>query len=252
LGKLSNIEVQSLQYDYGHTQLFADQYYELRKFENRVYSDEELLQLPGLIAHPLVTEWRIRKNSFDRLFKYLSQKKTALQVLEIGCGNGWVSAGLAKIKDITVTGLDVNAKELEQAQRVFGARSNLKFIIGDIRDGILEDKIFDTIIFAASIQYFPLREIITTALGKLSLQGEIHILDSHFYKQPDIDKARLSTKNYFEKIGFAGMEQFYFHHSIDDLKKFNYHFNYDPMAWINRLAVHKNPFYHVVIKNRYQ
>jgi ubiquinone/menaquinone biosynthesis C-methylase UbiE len=246
--------MQPIQFNYGHAQLFAEQYYQLRKTENRICSDEELLQLPDLtLTHPLFSEWRIRKNSCDRLFKYLSQRKTALQVLEVGCGNGWLSARLAKIKNITVTGIDVNVKELEQAQRVFGEKANLKFVAGDIKDGILEDKIFDIIVFAASIQYFPsLGEIITTALRQLSLQGEIHIMDSHFYKQPDINKARLSTKIYFETIGFAGMEQFYFHHCIDDLKKFNYHFTYDPAAWINRLAAHKNPFYHVVIKNRYQ
>jgi ubiquinone/menaquinone biosynthesis C-methylase UbiE len=254
LGKLATIATQTIPYNCTAPGLFAEQYYLLRKKENRIYTDEELLQLPQVPpSHQYFNEWAIRKNSCNRLIKYLQQKGTSLQILEIGCGNGWLSAQLALMENALVTGIDINTTELKQAQRVFEKKENLDFINGDLRDGIVDDKIFDVVVFAASLQYFnSLKEIITLALQHLSLQGEIHIIDTNFYPQYKTAEAKQRTDNYFKKMGFENMEQFYFHHSINDLKKFNHSFLYDPFALRNRFNKGKNPFYHVVIKNRYQ
>ena len=254
MGKLAIIENQPSQYNYNQPGLFAEQYYLLRKKENRIYTDEELLLLPQVKpSHQYFREWAIRKNSCNRLIKWLEQKDTPLKILEVGCGNGWLSAQLGLIENASVTGIDINTIELEQAQRVFAKKENLDFILGDLRECIPEDKIFDVIVFAASQQYFnSLKEIITVALQHLSLQGEIHITDTCFYTQDKIDAARQRTEQYFNTMGFEAMAQFYFHHCMDDLNKFNYSVLYDPNALLNRFSKNKNPFYHVVIKNRYQ
>jgi len=233
-------------------ELFAAQYYLLRKKESRIYTDEELALLPEVEpTHLYFKEWQIRKKSCHRLVKWLQQKKTALQILEVGCGNGWLAAQLASIENSEVTGIDINSEELEQAQRVFAKTKNLNFVLGDLREEILENKIFDVIVFAASVQYFPsLKEILITALKYLALQGEIHLTDTHFYAQDKVDDAKKRTESYFQSIGFSALSDFYFHHSINDLKKFNYTILYDPSALLNRF--HRNPFYHVIIKNRYQ
>jgi len=254
LGKLATIENHQQQFSYNQPGLFEAQYYLLRKKENRIYTDDELLQLPRIDAsHPYCKEWRIRKNSAGRLIKWLQQKDTALNILEVGCGNGWLSAQLSLINEASVTGIDINFAELQQAQRVFVDHKNLHFILGGLRDCIPGDKIFDVIVFAASLQYFSsLKEIISLALQHLSLPGEIHIIDTHFYPQDKVDGAKQRTENYFISIGQEEMANFYFHHCIDDLNQFNHSVLYDPNALFNRFGKSKNPFYHVVIKNRYQ
>jgi ubiquinone/menaquinone biosynthesis C-methylase UbiE len=188
--------------------------------------------------------------SGKRLAKYLQQKKTALNILEVGCGNGWLSAQLANIENSLVTGIDINDEELEQAQRVFKNTGNLHFISGDLRENIVQDNIFDIIIFAASLQYFPsVNEIINRALKQLTLQGEIHIIDTHFYTAAETAAAKQRTENYFASVGFETMANFYFHHSINELERFNHKFLYNPSGFLSRFIKNKNPFHHVVIKN---
>ena len=151
-----------------------------------------------------------------------------------------------------VTGIDINTIELEQAKKVFRNISNLNFIEGDIHSGILGDKKFDMIVFAASIQYFEsLNEIIKTAMSYLTLQGEIHILDTHLYQPYEIAPAKQRSKKYFTDIGFPEMTQFYFHHVFRNLKSFHFSILYNPHSWMNKLLFRKNPFHWIVIKNHY-
>lgn len=241
----------STPFNYIPAQLFAQQYYLLRKKEQRIYTDAELLCLPFVQAqHPHFKEWQIRKRSGRRLVKYLQQKNTPLKILEVGCGNGWLSAQLAAIENTEVTGIDINDEELEQAQRVFGTKQNLQFIFGDLREDVLQDNIFDIIIFAASLQYFPsLKEIVNRAVKQLTLQGEIHIVDTHFYTAGEAEAAKQRTEKYFASVGFETMANFYFHHSMNELERFNHKFLYNPSAFLSRFNKNKNPFHHVIIKN---
>src|SRR6185437_11173827 len=142
---LTNIQVQ------GHTRLgemlFEKQYIQVRSLEGRLYTDQELLHLPDIEpGHPHFREWQTRR---------LSTRRASMDILEIGCGNGWLSHQLAELPGTRVTGVDINFTELQQAARVFNNDPNLRFIHGDIRSGILEDRTFDVIVFAASLQYFP-------------------------------------------------------------------------------------------------
>ena len=80
------------------------------------------------------------------------------------------------------------------------------------------------IIFAASIQYFDsLDKIISSVIRFLKPGGEIHIIDSKFYNENEIFGARERTRNYYDKLGFPGMSEYYFHHSWNELDEFNYH-----------------------------
>ncbi|MGN6532286.1 MAG: class I SAM-dependent methyltransferase [Ginsengibacter sp.] len=230
---------------------FEKLYISLRKKEGRVFSEKEIRKLPEISKnHPLFKEWKIRKNSCNKLLKYVKQKGHICNILEIGCGNGWLSAQLSEVIRGEVTGIDINRIELNQAKKAFASKRNLNFIAGDIRNGIPGDKKFDLIVFAASIQYFKsLKEIINTALQYLTLQGEIHILDSHFYLPEKIFSARQRTKQYFSEIGFPKMSRYYFHHEVRELKSFNYKVLYNPHKWLNRFLHGKSPFYWMVIKN---
>ncbi len=233
---------------------FEKIYISLRKKEGRILNEEEVAKLPIVpAAHPLYKEWKIRKRSSRKLLHHISKSPQLSNILEVGCGNGWLTALLATVARGEVCGIDVNRIELKQARKIFSqGERNLNFLYGDIRSGILAEKKFDLIVFAASIQYFrSLKEIVNTALQHLTLQGEIHILDSIFYSPQEIAFAKKRSKKYFTELGFPAMSKFYFHHGLQELKPFNYSVLHDPHIWMNRLFHRKNPFYQIVIKNHY-
>lgn len=237
---------------------FKELYLGLRQTEGRLYTDEEVARLPGISQdHPYYKEWQLRKISCRQLCQYLAHKNKSIDILEVGCGNGWLSSQLAKITAGTVTGVDINIPELDQAGRVFQHIHNLQFQYGDIRKGILENRKYDTIVFAASIQYFPsFREIISCALQHLQPHGEIHILDSCFYKPSGMAAAKQRSATHFYSIGFPAMRDHYFHHCITDLSYFNHKILYNPDSLIHRIVKTsfpggwqrvKSPFYRVCI-----
>jgi 2-polyprenyl-3-methyl-5-hydroxy-6-metoxy-1,4-benzoquinol methylase len=99
---------------------FADLYIDMRNKEKRFLSDCKVMFLPDIDEnHVHYKEWRIRKQSSQRLIDYLKTKNKPLNILEVGCGNGWLSAKLHTISGAKVTGIDVNEPEIQQAQRVF-------------------------------------------------------------------------------------------------------------------------------------
>lgn len=233
---------------------FEKIYISLREKEKRILDEEEIAKLPIVPkAHPLYKEWKVRKRSSRKLLHHIKANSQLSNILEVGCGNGWLSALLATVARGEVYGIDVNKIELRQARKIFSTGNrNLNFLYGDIRSGILAEKKFDLIVFAASIQYFKsLKEIVNIALQHLTLQGEIHILDSIFYSPQEIALAKKRSKKYFTDLGFPAMSKFYFHHGLHELSPFNYSVLHDPHKWMNRLFHRKNPFYQIVIKNHY-
>ena len=229
---------------------FSQQYLLLRKKEGRIYSDGEVANLPEINKqHEYYGEWEIRKKSSLQLKNYLAAKKRRLQILEIGCGNGWLSAKLSEILSSHVTGIDINPEELNQARRVFDQIKNLEFFNCSLQDESMSSHQFDIIIFAASIQYFPsLKNILNDSMGHLAPGGEIHILDAHFYNPNELNAARQRSKNYFNAIGFPEMAEQYFHHSLEELRSFTHKVLYAPYSIINRVRKSKNPFYWVCVK----
>jgi ubiquinone/menaquinone biosynthesis C-methylase UbiE len=232
--------------------VFEKNYIELRSKEQRIYSDEELLHLP-LIAknHPHYSEWQVRKRSCNRLLHHLQKKQPLQKILEVGCGNGWLAHQLATIPGSKVFATDINFTELQQAARVFSHIPNLQFMYCDIHSEILEQMQFDCIVLAACIQYFPSpTDTITYLLGRLKINGEIHILDSPFYKPEEIAMAKQRTNDYYKDLGFPGMADHYFHHPVTGLAAFNYEMLYQPSSLQHYLLQNKNPFPWLCIKHR--
>lgn len=229
---------------------FAQQYILLRYKEGRIYSDKEVATLPEIDKkHKHYNEWQVRKNTTGRLIKYLINKKRDLEILEVGCGNGWLSAKLSAVPLSKVTGIDINAEELSQAKRVFRQIGNVEFFNCSLQNEMFSGRKFDIIVFAASVQYFSsLKKVLSDSLEMLKLGGEIHIIDSHLYKQNGISAARLRSNEYYRAIGFPEMSDQYFHHTLGDLKLFNHDILYDPNSIINKLKKNKNPFYWVIIR----
>ncbi|HEY6505734.1 MAG TPA: class I SAM-dependent methyltransferase [Chitinophagaceae bacterium] len=230
---------------------FETLYIRLRQKEGRVYTNEEVAQLPHVNpVHPHYKEWQLRQESAQRLIDYLKKKKQLLTILEIGCGNGWLSHRLAAIPGSKVIGTDINFTEVQQAAKVFQDKPNLHFIYGHAETGIFEDMQFDIILFAASIQYFPsLPTTIGHTLKLLRPGGEIHIIDSPFYPVSELSAARQRSLLYFQAAGFPEMAGCYFHHSLEYLEKFNYSVRYDPDSLFNRFLRNKNPFPWICIQH---
>jgi len=155
---------------------------------DRRYTDEEVAGLPFISReHPHYTEWVSRQASSRRLVRYLAERKKAAGILEIGCGNGWLSHQLSTVPGSRVVGLDVDFNVLQQAARVFRDQPNLKFIYGNFYSDVLQDLSFDIVVLAAVIHYFPsLPQVLVTARPYLRPRGEIHILDSPFTER-DLD-----------------------------------------------------------------
>jgi ubiquinone/menaquinone biosynthesis C-methylase UbiE len=229
---------------------FESLYLAARLREQRIYSDDELLRLPGIESyHPHYREWKIRKKSSQSLISFLASQNRKMAILEIGCGNGWLSHQLSGIRESEVWGSDINQVELEQASRVFSGFGNLKFIEGDIRENLLTGKQFDVIVLAASIQYFPtLHEVMTPALRRLARHGEIHIIDSHFYESAALEAARKRTREYYSEMGLPQMAERYFHHALEELEEYSCKMIYDPSSRMQRLRI-RHPFPWIRINN---
>ncbi len=228
---------------------FEQLYVSLRRKENRLYSDEQVKWLPEIdLTHHHYKEWVVRRQSCNRLIEYFTLKKRDLNLLEAGCGNGWLSARLSKIPGSNVAGIDVNNTELDQAKRVFGEIESLEFFSGSLKNHPFENEKFDAVIFAASIQYFPsLRDAIDQALRLVVPGGEVHILDSFFYKKEELEAARRGSAEYYKSLGFPQMSGHYFHHSLSELQGFDLKVLYNPGFFLNRFHKNRNPFYWICI-----
>lgn len=235
------------------TEDFDQLYFRLRQKEGRIYTDEEVATLPFIYeSHRYYHEWVMRKHSQKALISYINTKRIFSNILEVGCGNGWLSSRIAKATNADVIGIDINSEELRQADRVFRNVPNLNFINGSLQSDQLRDEKFDMILFAASIQYFPsLKQVVQNAIEHLTLQGEIHIMDSPFYHLQEAAAARQRTREYYEHLGFASMAIHYHHHYLAELDNFQYKILHHPNSWKNKLSIKKNPFYWIVIKNKY-
>src|SRR5579863_5783464 len=141
---------------------------------HNLYTDREVAQLPYLMGtHPRCRDWACRIASTDRLIHYLSVHKKSAGILEIGCGNGWLTRRLSDVPGSRVIGLDPNLGELRQAARVFRKQRNLKFIYGEFYSDVLQELSFDIIVLAATLQYFPgLPALIQDAVSYLRPHGE--------------------------------------------------------------------------------
>lgn len=216
---------------------FAALYTQVREQEGRIYPDEVVQRLPEIDrGHPLEEEWKMRRDSARRLCRYLRGRPGPLTILEVGCGNGWLSAQMARIPRTQVVGLDVNPRELEQAARVFAEVSNLCFVYGNLWQDTPPHHPFDVIVLASVVQYFPdLSRLIRRLQEMLKPEGEIHILDSPFYSPETVDSARHRTAAYYRALGVPEMARHYFHHLQEALAPFHPHLAYDPGSFLARI-----------------
>jgi SAM-dependent methyltransferase len=228
---------------------FEEMYIAIRDEEGRLYNDKQVAQLPDIsAAHKYSREWKMRKRSSAQLITFLKKQNRPLNILEVGCGNGWLSARLAGIPHAKVTGLDPNRIEVEQAARVFNM-PNLTFIHGVFNgDTFSKSTKFDIIVFAASIQYFPsLKQVFKDAFALLPETGRVHVLDTHFYHISELRTAAERSLSYYAALGFPEMAKHYFHHALKDVMYFKHKTMFNPATLINRLT-RRGIFYWIKLK----
>lgn len=231
---------------------FEEQYVGVRKKEGRIFSLEEIRQLPVVSkTNPHFKEWQYRAYSFGQ-FKHYFQQKQPKRVLDLACGNGWMMYQLNQ--SITqFVGVEINALELQQAQTLLTDHSNIQLILGDVF-ALSFDQTFDLIYISAAIQYFAnLADILQKLLSLLTPHGEIHIFDSPFYANPSAAKqAAKRSQTYYTQIGHPEMADYYHHHTITDLADYNYQILHQPKQWQHRirrkLGFASNPFPWLVVR----
>ncbi len=197
---------------------FSEYYIAVREKENRVLSDNDVRKLPYLKRN----EWLLREKSTERILNYISKKSNTLNLLDIGCGNGWFTNKMAEIsKRNRIIGIDVNSLELEQASRVFKTK-NINFVYADIfKATTFFEAQFDIITLNGSIQYFKDLPLLKSHLYSfLKPKGEIHILDSPFYNASQIAQAKKRTADYYSQIGIPNMAANYYHHDEKYIAEF--------------------------------
>src|SRR5262245_15913936 len=82
----------------GIARAFESLYLQVRSKEGRIYTDEEARRLPDAPEpHPHYEEWKLRALSLRRFKAYLRHlPNNAPRLLDLGAGNGWFCAQLAK------------------------------------------------------------------------------------------------------------------------------------------------------------
>ncbi len=223
---------------------FDQSYLNLRKKEDRIFNIEDIKQLPDVpITHIHYSEWMKRKHTFEMFISYLKNKEVN-SICDLACGNGWFLNKLAFMFR-TAVGIEVNELELNQAAKVLAKHDNIKLYLGDVFDLQLDEK-FDIITVNAAIQYFnPLNKIINKLLDLLTDNGELHIVDSPFYRdEKESLKAKERSEDYYKKNGAEELNNFYHHHNLSQLKKFNYKIMYDPYTFSNKIKRKISPQSH--------
>lgn len=202
--------------------IMEENYFRLRDKEGRIISDADLQVLPNVKAdHPYADELIIRKQTLQIILNYLDtlQDKAKLQLMELGCGNGWLCHNIHRA-GYAVSGVDVNLKELEQAARVF---PEIPFYYADIFNSPQLGK-FDLILVVAVLQYFPdpVKLIQHLKSNHLCPGGKIIIADTKLYATHQIPAAKERSVAYYRALGFPVMAEHYHHHNEEFLKDFNF------------------------------
>lgn len=228
-------------------------YISLRDQEGRLYSDVLLKSLPNYSSNDfLAKEWAIRKESMRKLINYLKEDVNPQDVMELGCGNGWLSHALASIKTLNVTGVDINREELAQAARVF-QKDNLSFEYGDVFSKSFAGRKYHKIIIAAAIQYFSdFSSLIDCLMKILHPGGEIHIIDSPFYNELESIAAKTRSSVYYKQMNAEAMIPYYHHHQWNVLDAYKHRIVKTSLMKkiANKAKGTSNPFVWVIIEKQ--
>ncbi len=192
---------------------WARAYARLRRAEGRGAGGEaELFALPYVTAGPLAAQWRVRARTFDAFLRGVvlpleRARSSALDVLDLGAGNGWLSARLAArghrcvaadLRLDDVDGLAAAAPFAARLPRMFG-RVAASFDALPVRGAR-----FDLVVFDASLHLAEdLGRVLAEAARAAAPGGRIAVLDSPFYAREASGEAMRAEKRKETAARFA-------------------------------------------------
>jgi SAM-dependent methyltransferase len=96
------------------------------------------------------------------------------RALDVGCGNGYLLAKLARVAE-TAVGIDVDAASLERARRN-AAAPNVELVEGDVLTAPLPEASFDLVTSVAMLHHVDARAALTRMKDLVSPGGRLAIL----------------------------------------------------------------------------
>jgi len=183
---------------------WARAYARLRRTEGRgVGGERELAALPYLTSGPLAAQWRIRARTFDAFLRRVvspleEERGRPLRVLDLGAGNGWLSARLsarghrcvaADLRLDDVDGLAATAPFASRLGRMFG-RVAASFDALPLPAGLIDLVVFDASLHLAE----DLGRVLVEAARAAAPGGRVAILDSPFYARAESGHAMRAEK----------------------------------------------------------
>ena len=184
-------------------QRWAGAYAALRSLEGRGASEAERLALPFVTSGPLASQWRIRARTFNRFVDaVLAPMERAagrpLVLLDLGAGDGWLSARMAE-RGHRAVALDarVDAVDGLAAARVFTRRATTAFgrVAARFEAIPVAAASFDLALYNASLHYATdLGRALADARRVVRPGGSVVILDSPFYRTAEAGEAMLRER----------------------------------------------------------
>ena len=194
---------------------FGEAYARVREIEGRGSGGEaELFALPYLSSGPMARQWGVRARTFDaftsRVLAPLErQRGRPLRVLDLGAGNGWLSARLTRrghaavavdLRTDAIDGLGAAAPFRRTLPRMF-ARVAASFAGLPFGGGR-----FDLALFDASLHYAEdLHATLAEAVRTVAAGGRVAILDSPFYERAALGEEMAAEKRRAIRVRHADL-----------------------------------------------
>jgi SAM-dependent methyltransferase len=195
-------------------QRWAGAYAALRAREGRGAGDSERLALPYVTSGPLALQWRIRARTFDRfvgavLYPLERAAGRPLAILDLGAGDGWLSARMAA-RGHRAVALDARVDSVDglAAAHLFTRRGAPAFgrVAARFEELPLASRSFDLAVFNASLHYATdLARVLAGAWRVVRGGGAVAILDSPFYKTKEAGEAMLLARERATRIEYPDL-----------------------------------------------
>jgi SAM-dependent methyltransferase len=189
----------------------------LRRAEGRGAGGEaELLALPYLKEGPLAGQWAVRARTFDvfvrRVVSPLAEERARpLAVLDLGAGNGWLSARLTRAGHRCVA-LDLRVDDADGLAAGAPFHRHLPRMFGRVSSSFdalpFGDALFDLVVFDASLHLAEnLPRVLAEAARATARGGRVAILDSPFYAGSRAGEAMAEEKRRDTARMFAALAE---------------------------------------------
>lgn len=183
---------------------WARAYARLRRAEGRgAGGRDELFALPYLRTGPLAGQWVVRARTFDAFLDsvvrpFAKERGCPLAALDLGAGNGWLSARLSQEGHRCVA-LDLRFDDVDGLAAGAAYRGHVPSMFGRVSASFdalpFPSGLFDLVVFDASLHVAEsLERTLAEAARAAAPGGRIAILDSPFYARSASGEAMIEEK----------------------------------------------------------